>query len=80
MSTMGRMVDRQKIIEAVEHMLRASGVDKEKPVHKKMLEDSIFSMIVMANMMGFSRNDVIFALKDEWLRMKQLKEAGNDQG
>lgn len=74
MATLGRMVEKKQIIEAVGKMMEESGLAKDKAQHRKVLADSILSTIAMAELMGFSRNDVIFALKDEWLQMQQLKE------
>jgi hypothetical protein len=78
MPTIGRLVERKQIIEAVRQMAMSSGIPADKAGQKKVLTDSLLSTIAMADLMGFSRNDVILALKDEWLNYKHLKEAGND--
>lgn len=74
MATIGRIAEKKQIIEAVSRMMTESGLAVDKANHRKVLSDSILSTIAMAEMMGFTRNDVIFALKDEWLQMKQFKE------
>lgn len=74
MPTTGRIAEKKQIIEAVRQMLEQSGLSKDKAAQKKVLDDSILSMIAMAQFMGFSRNDVILSFKDEWLHVKALKE------
>jgi len=72
MATTGRIAEKKQIIEAVAKMMSESGLAGDKASHRKVLSDSLLSTLAMAQMMGFTRNDVIFALKDEWLQMQQI--------
>lgn len=60
---------RKTVIEATKHAMK----DVPKGSHNDpMMKTSLLSTLVMARHLGYSRDELLFMLRDEWRHMTEL--------